>query len=82
MGIIKLDSRGEQVKSWQLFLISQGLLRGSADGIFGQMTDESTKEFQKKYGLVSDGIVGNLTYIKAEELGFQPISDVKTVNPD
>lgn len=68
---IKMLSQGEQVRVWQLFLIDQGLLEGKADGIFGPKTDAATKNFQQKYGLAADGIVGQKTTAKAVELGFK-----------
>jgi len=80
MEVIKLKSKGDDVKKWQLFLIGQGLLKDVADGIFGPNTDEATKVFQKKYNLGSDGIVGQLTYAKAMQLGFQIVPEPKVVS--
>jgi len=73
---IKTGSKGDQVKQWQLFLIGQGFLIGLADGIFGRLTDKATREFQKKYSLESDGIVGQLTYAKAMALGLPVVKDL------
>ena len=41
-----------------------GYYTGSVDGINGPKTKAAVKKFQKKYGLVQDGIVGPLTAAK------------------
>lgn len=56
MNIIKLGSKGEDVKTLQKCL---GLTQ---DGIFGPNTEKIVKEFQAKNKLVADGIVGNSTW--------------------
>lgn len=81
MKVIKMNSRGEQVKIWQLFLIGQELLRGFADGMFGPKTDSATRQFQEKYNLIADGIVGQLTYAKAMTMGFPVVEDLP-INKD
>lgn len=52
--------RGEDVKAVQKLLINSGYSCGTdgADGIFGEMTCLAVKAFQKRNGLVVDGIVG------------------------
>ncbi len=57
MNTLKTGSRGEQVKTLQSKLHLQ------ADGIFGKLTDEAVREFQKEKGLVVDGIVGLRTWL-------------------
>lgn len=56
MTTIKKGSRGENVKTLQRRL---NLI---ADGIFGKLTDEAVREFQKSHGLSVDGIVGPKTW--------------------
>lgn len=56
--ILKLGSRGNEVKSLQEKLSLQ------ADGIFGPLTEEAVKDFQKSNGLEVDGIVGVNTLSK------------------
>lgn len=75
METIKHGSKGEDVKKWQFFLIGQSLLKAEATGFFGPKTDEATKKFQKKYNLVADGIVGQLTYAKAMTLRLPVVND-------
>ena len=54
--LLTKGSRGEQVKRLQqaLHLIQ--------DGIFGAITEEAVKAFQKAHGLKADGIVGDKTW--------------------
>jgi len=54
--LLKIGSRGKQVKDLQEFL---GV---DADGIFGKGTAEAVKEFQKANGLGVDGLVGPATW--------------------
>jgi hypothetical protein len=42
----------------------QGALGITQDGIFGKITDRRVREFQRKNGLLVDGIVGPITYGK------------------
>lgn len=58
MTTIKQGSRGEDVKTLQ------NKLNLIADGIFGPLTDEAVREFQKTNGLTVDGIVGPKTWEK------------------
>lgn len=53
---LKLGSKGELVKTLQLFL---GL---TPDGDFGSATERGVKSWQKKNGLTDDGIVGPKTW--------------------
>lgn len=45
----------------QVILKDSGFYRGSIDGINGSQTKQAVKEFQKKYSLRPDGIVGRKT---------------------
>lgn len=56
MTVLKKGSRGEEVKTLQRKL---NLI---ADGIFGSITDETVRAFQKEHGLTVDGIVGDKTW--------------------
>lgn len=58
MATIKLGSRGTDVVTLQKKLNLQ------PDGIFGPLTDEAVREFQKANGLTVDGIVGAKTWAK------------------
>lgn len=54
--ILKIGSRGKEVKELQEFL------EVGADGIFGQGTATAVKVWQRKNGLDDDGIVGPATW--------------------
>ena len=64
---LKQGSSGAQVKTLQTKLINWGYLSGKADGIFGPKTKAAVIYFQKRNGLVADGIVGTKT---AQALGM------------
>ena len=71
METLKKGSRGEQVKILQRHL---DLLD---DGIFGVLTEEAVKEFQKSHGLVADGIVGADTKVNVIPEGMSVIPAVR-----
>ncbi|MFV5343575.1 M15 family metallopeptidase [Acinetobacter oleivorans] len=75
MKTLRLGSTGNQVSKWQYFLIGQGY-HLDVTGEFDELTDTSTKKFQKKNNLFVDGIVGNQTFGKAGMLGF-PLIEIK-----
>ena len=59
--VLKVGSKGAEVKSLQQKLIELGYLRGTADGIFGSKTADAVKAFQKANKLTADGIAGQKT---------------------
>ena len=56
--VLKLGSRGNEVK------LLQERLNLKVDGIFGPLTEEAVKDFQRSNGLEVDGIVGANTLSK------------------
>jgi hypothetical protein len=76
MQVLRRGSRGDDVEKWQNFLRGQGFDEVEADGIYGGISEAATKTFQQRYGLSPDGVVGNRTYGKAMELGFDVIEDL------
>ena len=58
---LREGDRGESVRKVQQKLSSWGYLSGGVDGIFGPKTTSAVKYFQRKNGLVVDGIVGSKT---------------------
>lgn len=57
----KMGSRGEEVRQIQTKLKSKGIYSGSVDGIYGTLTKDAVKKFQKSAGLNADGIAGPKT---------------------
>lgn len=81
MKVIRQGSKGADVKSWQYFLLGQGLYPYKVDGSFGPRTHEATVAFQQKYGLPPDGVVGNRTMGQAMLLGYSLLVDSDTGQP-
>ena len=55
--------RGDDVAALQSRLTEMGFNSGRVDGIFGQMTEDAVKEFQKSVGVKVDGKCGPATII-------------------
>ena len=58
---LRRGSRGDLVTTLQKRLKTWGYYTGNVDGIFGSQTEQAVKYFQRKNGLVVDGIVGPAT---------------------
>jgi peptidoglycan hydrolase-like protein with peptidoglycan-binding domain len=52
---------GSDVSELQGFLNLQGFESGPVDGIFGTMTTQAVRDFQRDRGLYADGVVGSQT---------------------
>ena len=83
--LLKLGSRGWQVKRLQKLLREQGLfpVEAKIDGDFGEITETSVKAFQEFTDLNPDGIVGPLTWralravdVKASVVGRRVLQPV------
>lgn len=61
LALSKYGSRGDEVKQIQTKLKRWGYYKGSVDGIYGSGTLAAVKSFQRKNGLVVDGIAGTKT---------------------
>ena len=59
--VLKKGSRGDEVVTLQKKLKQWGYYDGSVDGVFGAGTEKAVQYFQRKNGLVADGIVGTKT---------------------
>ncbi len=69
MQIMRLGSEGEDVRSWQHFLVGRGLLQ-IADGEFGPKTEAATRAYERQRGLDADGRVGPQTWGTAVHDGW------------
>ncbi|RTL17889.1 MAG: hypothetical protein EKK55_21950, partial [Rhodocyclaceae bacterium] len=64
--------RGDDVKAWQAYLLSQGA--GLAvDGVFGPVTARKTRWFQRAFAVDETGALDAVTLEKAVGAGFQPV---------
>ncbi len=73
-GTLKHGSRGEEVRKLQQALITLGYLKGSADGVFGNKTENAVRAFQKAKKLKVDGLAGK----KTQELLYAAASEKST----
>ena len=62
MEILRLGSKGTIVELLQSILNKLGLFSGNIDGVFGTITENAVKTFQRRNRLSPDGIVGNETW--------------------
>lgn len=72
-GLIRRGRTGDRVKRVQALLIYfHGISCGpdGVDGDFGANTEAAVREFQRRVGLIEDGIVGNLTANELLEVGL------------
>lgn len=58
---LKSKENTDLITEIQTVLKDKGFYKGAIDGIFGSMTENAIKNFQKNEGLAVDGIVGNKT---------------------
>ena len=67
--LLKRGATGEAVRAAQTLLLLRGyeLPRWGADGDFGNETLAAVKNFQKKHGLIVDGICGKNTWAELEK---------------
>jgi peptidoglycan hydrolase-like protein with peptidoglycan-binding domain len=59
--LLKKGSKGSGVKAVQTKLIKLGYNTGSADGIYGTLTEKAVRAFQTDAGITVDGVVGPQT---------------------
>src|SRR3972149_6980364 len=65
------SGKTEYVIIWQTFLHSQGLYNSTIEGDFADLTHAATVIFERKYGLVDDGIVDEETWGMALARGLR-----------
>lgn len=79
--ILKKGSRGDDVRKLQLGLSSLAYDCGTADGIFGQKTEDAVEDFQAAVGLYEDGVAGPGT-IRAYNAKVRPEHQIQISIPD
>jgi hypothetical protein len=57
-------ARGEAVRQLQLALLRAGEAPGEPDGVFGPMTGEALRRFQRRSALPADGLVDAVTWAR------------------
>lgn len=67
--LLAKGDEGEAVKALQERLRVAGFYYGNSTGIYGPITEEAVKRFQRAYGLDVDGIVGAQTLTKLPPMG-------------
>ncbi|NLN81816.1 MAG: LysM peptidoglycan-binding domain-containing protein [Clostridiales bacterium] len=72
MRTLGLGMSGTDVMEIQATLSKLGFYSGALDGIFGPQTRQAVIEFQTRYGLTPDGVIGTETYSSMERylLGY------------
>lgn len=61
--ILRIGMQGSAVTALQERLRALGLLKSSADGVFGAETQAAVKAAQSKFSLTPDGVVGTGTWL-------------------
>lgn len=79
MRVLKPGTTGSDVMEVQALLKKIGYDTGPADGRFGPRTQSAVAAFQRRFGLVPDGVVGANTWRALE--GFLRGYDIYTVRP-
>jgi peptidoglycan hydrolase-like protein with peptidoglycan-binding domain len=59
--VVRRGLAGYDVSVLQFLLKRRGLLAGRIDGKFGAQTEKAVRRFQRRKGLVADGVVGPVT---------------------
>ena len=60
--VLRVGSKGENVKVVQKFLQEKGIYYGKIDGIFGMLTKQAVIVWQGYCDIAKDGVVGNNTW--------------------
>jgi len=68
--LLTKGDEGQAVKALQERLRVAGFYYGNSTGIFGPITEDAVKRFQRAYGLDVDGIVGAQTLTKLPPMGI------------
>jgi len=75
--ISTVGSQGEDVRQIQQRLQALGYYRGDIDGVYGPITQQAVRAFQKDQGLEPDGVVGPMTYDSLQKAWDIVIGDIQ-----
>ncbi|WP_425352487.1 C40 family peptidase [Alkalicoccus urumqiensis] len=78
--LLKPGTRSDSVRELQDRLKAAGFFSGQSTGYYGDVTKKAVTDFQKKWSLVSDGLVTQKTWEKLEEVSSIYLEDA--VKPD
>jgi len=76
--LIRQGSSGASVLAWEEFLRGDEHYLVEVDGVFNRDTHDATRDFQQKYHLDVDGVVGGETWGQAIKLGLDVLEDTST----
>jgi peptidoglycan hydrolase-like protein with peptidoglycan-binding domain len=77
---LSIGSRGNDVEALQQILKSNDFLSGSADGVYGPMTEDAVKEYQKDNGLIETGEIDFSTLEKIKDMPWANLCPFVNVN--
>lgn len=77
-GTLQRGIKSDEVQALQQRLIDLGYLKGTADGSFGQMTEDAIKAAQEAFGMEANGIADNAFQQKLYEGVEPPAAEQKT----
>ena len=69
--LLRLNASGPTVRQCQSLLFQAGL-QLAIDGFYGLTTEAAVRHFQKRRGLLPDGVVGPVTFRALENTGGSP----------
>ncbi len=75
MQVLRIGTKGNDVRSWQTFLTGQGIYTAPVNGVFDEATKAASIKFQAANNLQPDGVVGDKSIGAAMVQGFSVLTD-------
>ncbi|MBU9722629.1 MULTISPECIES: peptidoglycan-binding protein [Bacillaceae] len=75
--LLREGSQGDNVYELQNRLKALGHFSQEATGFFGPVTRQAVVEFQRRWGLIADGLVGQATWRKLDEVSSIHLEDTE-----
>ncbi len=79
--ILRIGSKGDDVRELQQLLMEGGFYFGPVDGIYGILTEEGVSLFQKTFNLRNDGIAGLELFTALKNASLKLNRIIYTVKP-